>query len=172
MCRLCLVLFAVCLAVCLAGVESRAATTNAGQERSSNAGAPATPKRARTARPYTVVLEFKRPYPENADAFIAATGLRLYGRIRGGSLSTELTRKQLREILGLTFTVSVVEGAGNREDTDAYFATIRNPGALKPEFKLLLRRVSINTDPKREVGEGDPEYKPSATAPRPPAQGI
>jgi hypothetical protein len=110
---------------------------------------------------YTVVFELKRPYRENADALIAAAGFRLYGHIKQGSLSAELTRERLREVLGLTFTVSVVKGAGNCVDADAYFAEISNRGALKEKFKPLLRRVWINTDPKREVGEGDPEYKPS-----------
>lgn len=109
---------------------------------------------------YTVVLEFKPPYREHADAFLATTGIQLWGRIRQGSLSAELTRRQVRDLLGLTIRVSVVRGAGNRTNADAYFATIPDPGALKEEFKPLLRRVWINTDPKREVGEGEPEYRP------------
>ena len=110
---------------------------------------------------FTVVLEFRRPYRENADAFIAATGWRLYGHVEAGHLSTELSRGRLRDVLGLTFTLSVVRGAGNSKNTDAYVAKIRDPRALKAEFKPLLREVWINTDPKREVGEGDPEYRPS-----------
>jgi hypothetical protein len=151
--RLCITLVALALATWPGPAAASEPSTN-------RSGA--VPSHRRDSDPsFTVVLELRRPYRENADAFMAATGLRLYGRVARGNLSTELTRTRLRELLGLTFTVAVIKGAGNSIGADAYVAKIHNQRALKAELKPMLRRVWINTDPKRDVGEGDPEYKPS-----------
>ena len=88
------------------------------------------------------------------------TKLRLYGKVSAGSLHTTVSEPQLKEIFGLSIESWTDRNAGNRIFADAHHFRIRNKRLLKPAFKILIRDIELNDDPKRDLYDEDPEYSP------------
>ena len=109
---------------------------------------------------YPLVIWLKAPYAATAKKLVLATKLQFFGKPASGSLSTFVTAKQLTAIFGLNVERWTDKNAGNSIGVDAHHFRIENKRLLRPALKGLIRDIELNDDPKRELIDEEPEYRP------------